>query len=129
MKIRPRTIRRLIILFAAIAMIIGAGAALYVHNTHAREARLAKAKRVGLAAFKSGEYEVALAALSGYPRQETGDTEVMFAYGKSRSRVELPGEKNVEEAVQEYKRLLAIDPNHLDAKHELLLLYKRRWHL
>ena len=84
MSVRPTTVRRLTILFAALVALIAIGAALYLHNEHKKAALLADARAQGMAAFQAGDYRAALDNLKIYVARVKNDTDALYAYGVSR---------------------------------------------
>src|SRR6185369_9000145 len=128
MILRPQTVRRLMILLAAVVMLVAVGAALYFHNEHRKFVRLSEARQSGLTAFKSGDYRAALDSLKFYVARNKSDPEALYAYGVSRARLEEPNGKQVLEAIAVFNMVLQIDPAHLEAKHALLDLYTRAFY-
>ncbi|MEO6436077.1 MAG: tetratricopeptide repeat protein, partial [Tepidisphaeraceae bacterium] len=127
MILRPQTVRRLMILLAAVLVLVGIGAALYARNEHRKAARLAEARQQGLAAYHAGDYQAALDSLKFYVARKKSDPEALFAYGVSRSRIEEPNGKHVFEGITVFSTLVQLDPTNLEAKHRLLDLYTQAW--
>ncbi len=123
MNLRPTTLRRLGVLLAGLALIVGIASALYFRNEQKKAQRLAEARNAGIAAFKSGDYRAALDSLKFYVARVKSDPEALYAYGVSRSRIEAPG--NVTEAISVLHAVLQIDPSNADARHQLLHLYNQ----
>jgi tetratricopeptide (TPR) repeat protein len=128
MILRPQTVRRLMVLLAAVLLMVGAGAALYLRNEHRKQRRLSDAREAGLAAFKANDYKAALESLKYYVARDKNDPETLYAYGVSRSRLEEPNGKHIVEGIAVFNALLQIDPNNLDAKHSLLDLYTQAYY-
>src|SRR5712675_1108827 len=120
MSLRPRTVRRLMVLLAAVLVMVGTCAALYLHSEHKKSARMAEARQAGLKAYKAGDYRAALDSLKFYVARNKTDPEALYAYGISRSRIEEPNGKNVLEGITVLGTLVQLDPKNLDAKYSLL---------
>jgi tetratricopeptide (TPR) repeat protein len=127
MSLRPKTVRRLFILLAAVLVVVGTAAAFYWRNEHAREVKLMAARDAGMAAFKSADYRTALDQLKIYVARDQGkkDVDALYAYGVSRSRIEEPSGKHILEGITVFKTILQLDPGNLECKHRLLDLYAR----
>src|SRR2546423_2350048 len=95
MSLRRRTIRRLMVLFAAVLVVAGTCAALYLRNEHKKTQRLAEARRVGVAAYKARDFPAPLDALKTYVAREKSHPQAMLAYRVARSRVEASHRQNV----------------------------------
>src|SRR4051794_36959344 len=120
---RPTTVRRLAILLAGALLLIAIGTSLYVRNEHLKAKKLAAARTAGLAAFKAGDYRTALDQLKTYTWRVPSDTEALYAYGVSRSRIETTNGSYLTEGINALSTLLQQDPTNLDAEHRLLELY------
>src|SRR5688500_2880247 len=108
MILRAQTVRRLLILQAAVMVLVGAGAALLWVNEHRKAQRLAETREKGMAAFQSGDYPAALESLKYYVAREGGkkDPEALFAYGMSRARIEESNGKHVLEGITVFNTLI-----------------------
>ena len=60
MSLRPRTVRRLMVLLAVVLALVGTCAALYWRNESKKSAKLADARKTGMAAYKAGDYRAAV---------------------------------------------------------------------
>jgi tetratricopeptide (TPR) repeat protein len=123
MNLRPTTVRRLGILLAGALLLILVGVGLYLRNEHAKAAKLAAARSAGMTAYKSGDYRGALDNLKTYVWRAKTDSEALYAFADSRSRIEAPNGSHLTEAISLFNTLLQSDPNNLEAKHRLLDLY------
>ena len=128
MSLRPRTVRRLMVLFAAVLVVVAVGAALYLRNEHRKAVRLEAARQAGMAAYQAGDYAAALESLRFYVARNKSDPQALFAYGIARSRVEEPSGKHILEGINTLSALLQIDPGNLEAKHRLLELYTQAFY-
>lgn len=129
MNIRPKTMRRLAIILAACAIIAVVFTALYISSQKRAEQRLLAERKAGMAAFAEGDYQTALARLSKYVSKRKDDPDALFAYGKSRARVEETNGKHIVEAMGVFRLLLskplADEKLKLDAQHMLLEIYDK----
>ncbi|HMO24666.1 MAG TPA: tetratricopeptide repeat protein [Tepidisphaeraceae bacterium] len=124
MSIRPKTIRRVILLTVICLLSTGAGWGLYLRNEHGKQIR-AEAERVaGLEAYDAGDHAAALPLLHRYLNRVNDDREALLAYATARARVESPGGRHLADAIGVLtNRLLAQHPDDLDAQQLLLQLY------
>src|SRR6476469_9579729 len=118
--IRPKTIRRLVVILIVMAVFVGVGVGLYKRNEHLRNAKLAGYRSAGMTAFDAGDYPEALNKLKSYVAKVQTDTDALYAYGLSRYRVEEADGHNVREARQALQLALQVDPAHARARKSLL---------
>jgi len=123
MKLTPTTRRRLTILFLLLFLAGSALLAGYAYAQHRKTQRILAWRNEGMAAYEKGDYAAALDPLGRYISRKQNDAETLFAFGKSRSRVELPNGRHLAEAISYFRRGLELQPNNLDAKHQLLTIY------
>lgn len=123
MKMRPTTRRRLTAILTVAVIGIGSAAGFYEFRQHQFHARLLADRAAGLTAFDAGDYDTALKDLSRYNQYQQRDPQALFTFAKARSRIELPNEGHLVEAIAYYRRGLELDPKNAAAKHELLAIY------
>src|SRR5688572_10516231 len=132
MPIRPKTKRRVLILGLGFALLVAAGAAVYLRYLQKRNANLVAWRTAAMGAYAAGDYAAALPHFSKYlteskaadlPRGKA-DTEALFAYGRSRASV-IGDNRHLWEARGIFERYLALRPGDLEAEHMLLDLYPR----
>lgn len=123
MIVRSKTKRRLLLLvIGGLLTIAAAGAFAFIRVKMIRAEYLAK-RQAGIAAFKTGDYASAIDNLSRYVnRYGQRDTEALRALADARRRLETPDGKHLLAAMQIYKRLLEVQPDH-EVRRELLRLY------
>ena len=127
MNMRPKTKRRLIILCIGM-LVVTAGVAVFIVIRNRQMAQqLVEYRQQGLAAFKAGDYSDALQLLSKYngKRKNNPDPETLLAFGKVRSRIELPDGRHLFEAVDYFRRYLDLRPGDPEVEHLLLDLYPK----
>src|SRR5690349_13567259 len=117
MNLRPKTKRRLAIVFLGLFVLAASLGGLYAFRKHQINQRTMQARADGLAAFKQGDYVRTLEALSYYNARNQSDPETLFAFGKARSRVETPNNRHLGEAIQYFRRGLELQPDNTDARH------------
>ena len=128
MNIRPKTVRRLLILFVAFASVTGAIVALVMLRLHQRQQQTAKLREQAHAAFVARDYDQALALYSQYlarnHESQENEPDAVYEYARSRKTVPMDGSRHFYEAIGIYERYLQLDPTDPhDAQHELLELY------
>ena len=78
----------------------------------------------GLEAFDKGDYFTAMHALgSSLHRMEVPDPDILYQYCKARMNVEEPKGKHLLQAAGSLRRLLQLQPDHIEARRDLLELY------
>lgn len=129
MNIRPKTVRRLSVLFAGLAIFAAGVAMLLVRSVQKEQATVASIRARAFADYARHDYPAAVKLFGTYINAgaaESTDAEAVFAYGMARSQVPMEGNRQIAEAVnllQKYLDLAPADPH--DAKHQLLMLYSR----
>jgi tetratricopeptide (TPR) repeat protein len=124
MKLRPKTVRRGLALAVAGTGVVAGGWLLHWRSENAKHQQLLRERDAGLALVESGDYEPALQPLGRYLARNDRDRDALFAYATARSRVEVPGDRHVGEAIRVLaSRLLASHPDDLPASELLLELY------
>ena len=125
MTIRPKTIRRLLLLASA----CGASAAIiggvFTLRRHARDAELAGDRDAGMKAFERGDLPDALPPLTAYVSARPDDVDAAYALACAHLGVETPGRDNLFDARSRLQQVLARQPDHLPAKRQLLTIYER----
>lgn len=120
---RPTTKRRLTALLAVAVLGIGGAGGFYEIRQHQIKANLLAERAAGMKAYEAGDYDTALTELAKFNNSDLRDAQTLFALARARSRVELPNEQHLAEAVAYYRRGLLIDPKDNAARHELLAIY------
>jgi Tfp pilus assembly protein PilF len=93
MTIRPKTKRRVLILLTGLLVFSGAIAWLYAYRMRVAESKLQLDKQVGMAAYRSGDYQTAIDKLAEYISHEQQrdqgqlDPEALLAFANSRAKV------------------------------------------
>ncbi|MDB5289202.1 MAG: prsT, partial [Phycisphaerales bacterium] len=128
MHIRPKTLRRLLVLFVGLLIVVGAGALMYLTRQRSDAAVVAELRSQAMATYKSGDYAKAVTEIGEYlhkAKAQDNDPEALFAYGKSRISVEMPRSRHLFEGVQIFQHYLEIKPGDDKAQHLLLDLYAK----
>src|SRR5437762_6114242 len=123
MNIRPKTVRRLAILSAGVVFIAAALCTVWIVHQRHKEQRLLANRDFGLAAFKAGDWPLAMDRLGPYKDLHPEDYDVLYAYAVSRSRVPTANGRHLVEAVQLFEQLNHARPGDLRAARALLDLY------
>ncbi len=129
MNIRPKTLRRLLILFAILFVVAGLIGIFYRRSVRRNFAQLQKMHDEAMNAYQAGDYVNAVDLLAAYRAKApaTGvDPAAEFAYGVSRIHVELPDGRHIKEGIRTFEQYLQnTKPDDSAAQHELLRLYVR----
>lgn len=129
MNIRPKTVRRLLVLFAGLLLLAG-GVALLLFRSMAKEkAAIAQWRNSAFAAYEHHDNATAVTLFGSYVNSGPAagnDAEAIYAYGMARAQLPAEGNRHIAEAInllQRYLELAPSDPH--DASHQLLSLYWR----
>src|SRR5258707_5544366 len=128
MYIRPKTLRRLLVLFVGLLLVVGVGALVYFTRQRSDAAEVAQLRTEAMATYQSGDYAKAVTELGEYlhkAKAQDTDPEALFAYGKSRVSVEMPRSRQLFEGVRIFQHYLEIKPGDDKAQHALLDLYAK----
>jgi tetratricopeptide (TPR) repeat protein len=125
MNIRPKTVRRLCIIFLVVVAIVAGGIWIVNHNNRVKEQAVNQAGADGMKAFKEGDYATALNKLAVYVAKHKDDPDTLYAYAISRARVEQISGRHISEAIMLLDQYRSLKPNNPQANHELLDLYAK----
>lgn len=120
---RPTTKRRIVILAASTVGLAVTLGGVYEFRQYQINAKTMSYRAEGMDAFQHGDFAKALVPLSKYNERHQNDAETLFAFGKARSRVEAPNNRHLSEAIQYFRRGLELQPDNMEARHQLLDLY------
>jgi tetratricopeptide (TPR) repeat protein len=127
MNIRPKTIRRLSVLFALTALAAAAVGFLLIRAEHRQRADIANERVEAFKAYNAGDYPSAVKLLGSYltrSHTEGTDRDALFAYAKSRAETPMENGRQTYEAIGLMERYLQIARGDAhDSRHELLKLY------
>lgn len=124
MNIRPKTVRRTLILALALTTLVAAGWWVYARNENARFLATVAERDAGLSAWRAGDYEPAMQSLGRYLARFEHDRDALFAYADCRRRIESPGGRHLAEAINTLStRLLPRYPEDAEAVRLLIELY------
>ena len=129
MSIRPKTIRRLLILLLAFAAAAGAISIWLLISQHRQRGQIAQLRQEAWSAYDARDYPHAVGLFSEYinrSHSQNNDPDSIFAYGRSRASVPLPNGSHTFEAIHIFQHYLELRPDDpRDAEHELLKLFTR----
>lgn len=128
MSLKPKTVRRLLLLSGIIAVAIVAVFSLVVVRRWQTERLMAELRADGLAALEEGEHFKALNDLAHYIRRHDDDPEAIKAYADARSNVEEADGRHLLETIGHYRRYLELNSGDRDAKIRLLGFYNQVRH-
>ena len=127
MQIRPKTIRRLLILFCIALVVVGSITAWLLWSQHRMRGQIAKIRAEAVTAYSSRDYASATSLFSNYltrSHAQDSDAEAVYDYAKSRLETPMEGNRQVYEAIGLFERYLQLDASDSrDASHTLLGLY------
>ena len=128
MNIRTKTKRRVAILASIIGVLTITAVAGVIVRKQQIETEMSALRAGGVAAAKSGDFFEALPQLSRYVTHNQEDAEALYYYSLSRRRIEDPQNKHINEPIGLFRQVLRLDPEHAEARLELLELYRiKRW--
>jgi tetratricopeptide (TPR) repeat protein len=123
MRIKPKTLRRLLLLgaFAAVIALGGTGFVLLRQYQNARSTQRLRAE--GLASYDRGEYPTAIDDLGRYINRNPKDPDALLAFAHARHRHEESDGRHLSESLAAFKRYLALRPDDKVVLRETLDLY------
>lgn len=125
MSIKSKSRQRLIVLFAAAAVVLGGGAGAFVFHKYQVRQRLSHDRVEGLEAAKNKDYATAVKDLDDYLRVRPADVEVLKAYVQARPNVGAGSVEEAKDTLSRLRQLVLLDPSNVDARRQLMDLY---WH-
>lgn len=126
MNIRPKTLRRLLILFAVLLALTGAIVALVLVSIYKRDVELARLREQAFAAYHQQDYSHSVGLFSDYlarSHRQDKDPDAVFAYAKSRANTPMENSRHIFEAFNVLEQYLQQRPDDNEAQHLLLSLY------
>lgn len=125
MKIRPKTVRRLLILAAGAVILSATIGIAFTARRYARETQIAEARAQGMSAYENRDYPRSLENLGKYILSRPNDVEALYALGCARMATETPNREYLFEARLRFTQLLVIEPDHLPAALKLMEVYEQ----
>lgn len=126
MRIRPKTMRRIMLLLTVVIVAGGVIAWLSVLSIRRGRTRIISLRKQAMASYQAGDYGKAVDLLGQYldkGRAQHSDPEALFAYGKSRVSVAMPQNQQIFEGIQIFQLYLQEKPADPEARKLLLKLY------
>ncbi|MCF6285673.1 MAG: tetratricopeptide repeat protein, partial [Candidatus Hydrogenedentes bacterium] len=119
-----RKTRILILAVLILTLLAGGGGAIFLRQ-RAMDQRALESRARGMEAARAGNNKEALHQIGTYLQRfgQEDDAEAVYEYAHARRNIALPNNKHIQQAIALLLRLLATEPNHTDAQHELLDLY------
>ena len=103
-----RSKKRLAILFGLIALVTALGSGLWALRQSIKEQKSAEARVRGMAAVESGDWEGALSELSLSLSRNQDDLEAVVIFADVRSRVPLPNNEHLSQALKLYLKAIEL---------------------
>ncbi|HEX3356841.1 MAG TPA: tetratricopeptide repeat protein [Tepidisphaeraceae bacterium] len=125
MNIRPKTVRRLVILLAACGVIAAAVASILSYTRHSQENLIQATRTDGMNAYNSGDYATAFEKLHFFISKHHDDYDAKFAEAVSRNHVETANGQYLKEAKELFEELHSERPDDIRVSHNLLRLYNQ----
>ncbi len=123
MRLKPKTVRRLLLVAVVAVVVLGAAFSLFVVRRWQTNRRTDAHRREGLAAFAQGRYRKTIEELGRYvQRGRTGDAEVWLALAKAGQALDEPDYAHLRSAVRSYVQYLTLRPDDSAARLALLKL-------
>jgi predicted Zn-dependent protease len=127
MRVRPKTIRRLLILLTIVIICVGTVAAWIYLMIRRQDAQLVGLKQSAFRAYEAHDYSAAVEQFKNYlagVHSDTNDPETFYAFGRARVEVPVAGNRQIIDAIELFQRYLNLAPDDPhDVRHELLKLY------
>jgi tetratricopeptide (TPR) repeat protein len=123
MNIRPKTIRRLILLGGMLALAVLLATGVLLLHRYNKHKQLIADRDTGLAAYNEGDYVTSLDKLKSYVGKYPEDFDTLYIYAVSRNKVEMSGDRHLGEAKALFIHLLGMRPGDFNTSHRLLELY------
>jgi predicted Zn-dependent protease len=126
MTIRPKTKRRVLILLSGVLVFTGAVAWLYAYRMRVAESKLQLDKQVGMAAYRSGDYQTAIDKLAEYISHEQQrdqgqlDPEALLAFANSRAKVPTKNDDYIVLAIANLRQYCSLVPENTQERDHLL---------
>src|SRR5439155_7124179 len=121
-----KTVRRLVGLLLFVLLCAALLTGIWAYHERSRTRQLLADRDFGIAAFRAGDYPLAVERLRVYKDKFPEDYDAIYAYAASRLRTPSSGSaagRNIAEAKQLFEQLHRARPDDLDASHVLLDLY------
>ena len=123
MSIKPKTLRRLLLLGAFAGVIVLGGTGFVLLRQYQTQRSTQRLRVEGVAAYDKGDYPAALDSLGRYLGRVGNDADILLRYARARLRREEPDGRHLNESLATYKRYLAIKPDDKVALRETLEPY------
>jgi Flp pilus assembly protein TadD len=115
--------RRVAILLGLFVLAAALVASLYAFRQWQKQSRAQQHRLAGIAAVEAGHYPQAVDHLERYLRVEPQDIEARYHFAQARLHVPEPHNQHLGAAADALRQVLAAQPNHPDARRDLMELY------
>ena len=123
MAIKAKSKKRLIILLVAMMVIVGAGIGVFAIRRNQLHRETMASLVAGRAAMAEENWFDAMHQLGRYSNKHPEDVDVLYEYSKARREVEAPRGQHLLQTVGVLRRVLDLNPDHDEARHDLMKLY------
>ena len=125
MSLRDRTKKRLRYFVVAVVLLGCAGVGAYVLRERHLESTTRAGRDEGLKQLEAGDYFHAMHNIGPYLRRHPDDVESLLAYATARRQVPEPNNRHISDALGLLRRVLVLNPQHVQASESLLELYQQ----
>lgn len=129
MNVRPKTVRRLLILLGIFLVICGGIGGWVLVRLHIAHVRIAQLKDKAVSEYQARNYPQAAALFKAYldrdRESQDRDPELLYEYGDAREKVPMENGGHIIEAIRIFEQYLQMAPSDQahDVRHRLLKLY------
>lgn len=120
---RPKTMRRLLVLATGLFLIIGALGAVFIVKQRHLNAKIREQGAQGMREYAAGDFEGARRELFAYLKQRPRDVDAVYAFGVASTKVPTTDGSNIRDAMQAFRRYLDMKPDDDHVQHLLLDLF------
>lgn len=126
MNLKPKTVRRLLLLSLVGVLLVGSTFSLFVVRRWQNQRVLDLHRTEGLAAFQAGDYYTALEKTAFFfRRSQVHESDVLLALAESRRRLEEPDNRHLVLSIRPYQLYIDQNPDDHDVRRTLLELYNK----
>lgn len=123
MRIKPKTLRRLLLLGAFVAVIALGGTSFVLLRQFQHERSTQRLRAEGMSAYDRGDYEAAVENLGRYMERDGKDADAFLRFARARLNVEESDGHHQTLALKAYKRYLSLRPDDTAVLRETLDVY------
>ena len=123
MSMKPKTVRRLLLLGAVAAIVVLGGTASVLLRQHQNERTTLRLRTEGFAAFEREDFPAVIELLGRYLHRTPKDSQALLRFARSCARRETANGKHLTDALSAFKQYLALVPEDKAILRETLDLH------